>query len=420
MSADGKRKWATPPVVIDLEVTDEAAWAVTRELTQQLIPLLRDAMMKTWRETGTLPHLQNDPLGPPGHDMSYSEDKLGWFDYCIETIYLPNAIDKCRPQASSLKRLHEVDFAALYNETVQTQQCKEELYQFAKMTPGEFWPVTPRSAYRLMAAAEYMQGQITNGDFAEEYGYALRGEARAAWATQGSVSGLLAARLDPLRERDWFFGLRDCFTRLAQRIAAGNKPHPRTHAELWACCLLFDADAFLMEDMVVNEESAARFDALPEHPCDVDMEITRFALLGPVYGSVKKLTRSAEDDEYMYAFTGGYPSCIHNLPDKPISAWFDPLPKDYFKVTPSSAAAAAQPKWDSQLSSAGWRNWPVVEEGDYSLVYVVPDQKFGYYDDDEDEDECIVYFGEPLMGPCKVFPRSELRKPPFNGELVAM
>ena len=31
-------------------------------------------------------------------------------------------------------------------------------------------------------------------------------------------------------------------------------------------------------------------------------------------------------------------------------------------------------------------------------MYVVPDQKFGYYDDDEDEDECIVYFGEPRMG----------------------
>lgn len=97
----------------------------------------------------------------------------------------------------------------------------------------------------------------------------------------------------------------------------------------------------------------------------------------------------------------GYPHCVHNLPDKPISAWLDPLPKDYFKETPSSAAAAAQPKSPSgtrsQLSSAGWRNWPVVEEGDYSLVYVVPDQKFGYYDDDEDEDECIVYFGEPLI-----------------------
>ena len=95
------------------------------------------------------------------------------------------------------------------------------------------------------------------------------------------------------------------------------------------------------------------------------------------------------------------PHCVHNLPDKPISAWLDPLPKDYFKVTPSSAAAAAQPKSPSGtrcFSSAGWRDWPVVEEGEYSLMYVVPDQKFGYYDDDEDEDECIVYFGEPRMG----------------------
>ena len=69
--------------------------------------------------------------------------------------------------------------------------------------------------------------------------------------------------------------------------------------------------------------------------------------------------------------------------------------------------------------------WPIklIPKGTvvkYWAANVVPDQKFGYYDDDEDEDECIVYHGEPLMGPCQVFPRSELRKPPFNGKLVAM
>ena len=77
-------------------------------------------------------------------------------------------------------------------------------------------------------------------------------------------------------------------TKIAQRIAAGNKPHPKTHAELWACCLLFDADDLLMDTMGDDEATCARFDALPEHPCDEDFEITRYALLGPVFGLPKE------------------------------------------------------------------------------------------------------------------------------------
>jgi hypothetical protein len=50
---------------------------------------------------------------------------------------------------------------------------------------------------------------------------------------------------------------------------------------------------------------------------------------------------------------------------------------------------------------------------------VEAESKFGYYDDDEDEDECVVYFGPPLVSPSGAFPRGQLRKPPFEGEFRA-
>ena len=84
------------------------------------------------------------------------------------------------------------------------------------------------------------------------------------------------------------------------------------------------------------------------------------------------------------------------------------------------AEGLQEPAWDSQLSSAGWRNWPVVDHRCYGLVYVVPEKKFGYYDDNEDDDEYIVYFGEPLLSPSGVFRRSQLRKPPFEGKFTVM
>ena len=74
-------------------------------------------------------------------------------------------------------------------------------------------------------------------------------------------------------------------------------------------------------------------------------------------------------------------------------------------------------------STDGWQRWPVAEEGDYGLVYVAEGEfrgKFGYYDDDEDEDEAIVYFGPPLIGDCYTLCLSNLRKPPFKGEFQAM
>jgi hypothetical protein len=42
------------------------------------------------------------------------------------------------------------------------------------------------------------------------------------------------------------------------------------------------------------------------------------------------------------------------------------------------------------------------------------------YDDDEDTDECIVYPDRPLQGGYYIHKRSQLRKPPFEGELVSM
>ena len=488
---------------IDLLSTDEDAWHLSRQMLMALTTAVRESMMQHWRQTGTLPHMQemmNLP-GMPARDMSFSEERLGWFNMCIESIYLPRVIDTSRQKQHGHKQLLEVDFATLYGSAAQEAQCKEELLMMAKVTPGEFWPVTPRSAFRLMAAAEYLLGAINNDDFAAQYGHGFQGDAaRARWKAEGPVG--LSGGLDPSRDRSWYFGLRDCFAKIAQRIAAGNKPHPKTHAELWACCLLFEADEYLMDTLGDAEQLCARFDALPEHPCDEDFEITRYALLGPVFGLPKPPpppppkervarasssarptadTRSqraqsmfdsmvnddspyaigalkpggdpgvssaqwrmmcavmAENDEVSdeeddgFGMSFGEPRCIYNLPQKPIAQWFDPLPPDYFKITPragggagsgggsggSSSSSSQPPAWDSQLSSAGWRGWPVVEAHNYGLVYVVPAKRFAYYDDQED-DECIVYFGTPLLSPSGLYKLHDLRKPPFEGAHIAM
>ena len=363
--------------------------------------------------------------------IGFSQDKLGWFRMCVESMYIPRVINGMRKADHDHKLVRDVEFAVLYSKDVQEAQSKEELFMMAKVTPGEFWPVTPRSAYRLMAAAEYLQSAIDQDDFKEQYGYSFHGDdARAKWKAQGPVE-MEGAGLDPLRDRSWYFGLRDCFTKIAQRIAAGNKPHPKTHAELWASCLLFEADHFLMDSMGDDDEACAQFDALPEHPCDEDFEITRYALLGPVFGLPKPPRSSPNEDGYEeFGDLFGDPKCIYNLPEKPTAQWFDPLPRDYFKVTPRSGADAssgtsggssnAPLKWDAHLDSSGWRGWPTVELGNYGLVYVVPEKKFAYYDDDEDEDECVVYFGMPLVSPNGVYALNELRKPPFEGEYTAM
>ena len=72
-------------------------------------------------------------------------------------------------------------------------------------------------------------------------------------------------------------------------------------------------------------------------------------------------------------------------------------------------------------SAAGWRSWPLVQSGDYGQVYVSSEGRFGYYDDDDGEDEAIVYFGAPLTGDGPyVYPLSALRQPPFDGKFMSL
>ena len=75
----------------------------------------------------------------------------------------------------------------------------------------------------------------------------------------------------------------------------------------------------------------------------------------------------------------------------------------------------------SQQSAAVWRSWPLVQSGDYGQVYVSSEGRFGYYDDDDGEDEAIVYFGAPLTGDGPyVYPLSALRQPPFDGKFMSL
>ena len=75
---------------------------------------------------------------------------------------------------------------------------------------------------------------------------------------------------------------------------------------------------------------------------------------------------------------------------------------------------------DDYLSRYGWQGWPVVRTGQYGLVYVVSEGRFGYYDDDEGRDSRIVYFGVPLLGECREFKKHDLRQPPFHGQHKSM
>lgn len=485
-----KRKAATPiseADVVDLVATDEDAWCMTQSLARERTKETFAAVEMIWREEGTLPHLKNKIYGVPS-PVPYSEGNRGWFNYCVESMYLPQVIDNMRRTEHGHKQLQEVDFATLYSRVRQEKQCKETLLMMAKTTPGEFWPVTPQSAFRLMAAAEHLQADLDNCDFASMHGHGFSGEAVDAWKAQGPVD--IAGGRDPMRHRMFYFGLRDCFTKIAQRVASGKKPHPKTHAELWACCLLFEADDLIMGDgAMFDDVYGPQFDALPTHPWDEDFEITRYALLGPIYGAPARkrkpqnrggahstpkptsetraqraaahldamttgiqedskyalhpqseemrsrraaLTKnvcdlmaageelSDDDDGFGSCWSWTRESCVCNLEPMAISQWFEPLPEDFFKTRPSTHDAASQPPWDSQLSSSGWRNWPIVKEGQWGLVYVVSQKKFGYYDDDESSEECIVYFGQPLLGPQGIFSRDDLRKPPFDGNHVPL
>lgn len=70
--------------------------------------------------------------------------------------------------------------------------------------------------------------------------------------------------------------------------------------------------------------------------------------------------------------------------------------------------------------ASGWQSWPPVESGEWGLVYVARGHlrgRFVYYDDEEDEDEAIVYVGRPLVSDCYTVRLSSLRQPPFAGAL---
>ena len=74
----------------------------------------------------------------------------------------------------------------------------------------------------------------------------------------------------------------------------------------------------------------------------------------------------------------------------------------------------------SQHSTEGWQSWPIVESGDWGLIYIPSERRFGYYEDEESENEAIVYFGAPLTGDGPyVYPRGYLRQPPFDGEFTS-
>ena len=74
----------------------------------------------------------------------------------------------------------------------------------------------------------------------------------------------------------------------------------------------------------------------------------------------------------------------------------------------------------STYDATGWQSWPPVESGDWGLVYVTRGHlggRFVYYDDDEGEDEAIVYTGGPLTSACYSVRLTLLRQPPFAGTL---
>jgi hypothetical protein len=63
--------------------------------------------------------------------------------------------------------------------------------------------------------------------------------------------------------------------------------------------------------------------------------------------------------------------------------------------------------------------WPPVVSGDWGLVYVTRGHlvgRFVYYDDDEGEDEAIVYMGGPTSA-CYTVRLTLLRQPPLAGTL---
>ena len=189
-------------------------WALTMDTFLPLRHELHAMLFQQW-QLGSLPgtHVAYDSTHMP------AQRKANWFEMMIDSKFLPNIIHQLRKQDFGHKRLNEVDFSVFSTQSTAA------------------W-LTPLAAYVMMVTAEALERSWWDSEFCSEYGYALRGEAKAAFRAQG-VAGLQHMK-DPNRERTWFLAVSDCFTWIAQQLAQGTAPHPRTHAELWALCLIFD------------------------------------------------------------------------------------------------------------------------------------------------------------------------------------
>jgi hypothetical protein len=226
------------------------AWRLTSASASDLPLTVYAEMEAFWRTNNRLPH--QPTVGP---STTFDEDHRAWFEMCVESMLLPERLDKLRAVRHGRKCVREVDFN-MYHE-------------------NQSWLATARIAMTLMAAAEHLEQAFSRGgeEFGAEYSHreALQGEARTAWKSQGPASGMGACeRLDPARERGWYWAVRDCFTAISQRIAAGTDPHPMTYAELWAWCLVFEeAEGFIQDELHMNDELCAQYNALPTH------EVTR-------------------------------------------------------------------------------------------------------------------------------------------------
>ena len=185
-------------------------WALTMDKFLPLRRGLHAILFQQW-QLGNL----------PGTHVAYdsTQRKANWFEMMMDSKFLPNMIRQLRRQDFGHKRLNDVDFSIFSTQSTAA------------------W-LTPLAAYVMMLTAEVLGRSWWDSSFCEEYGYALRGEAKAAFRAQG-VAGLQHMK-DPSRDRTWFLAVGDCFTWIVQQLAQGTAPHPRTHAELWALCLIFD------------------------------------------------------------------------------------------------------------------------------------------------------------------------------------
>ena len=285
----------------------EDAWRLTSASARELALSVYAQMDTFWREHDRLPHQPT-----VGKHTEFGEEHRAWFEVCVEGQLLPEELDKLRATQFGHKDVGDVDFSRLYE--------------------NSNWLATPRIALTLMAAAKQLEQDFSKGGEEWSHREALRGEAQAAWIAQGPASSLQShSRLEPSRERGWYWNVRDCFTAISQRIAAGIDPRPMTYVELWAWCLVFDeAETFIQDELHMNAELRDQHDALPTNSCDEDMDITRASLLGPYSTPTPPPAHAPDsdgdsDDE-------DDPKYVHGLPLRPIARWFEPLPVNMFQV----------------------------------------------------------------------------------------